>query len=135
MSVVGLSHSYVSKKVLKASVDVKNKSSCFESVPRRGLSTKVDEFSNIKTLNEVIERSVKNYGTKNCLGTFVTTPTKKFDWVNYQEFGQLISTFRKVLAKHHIDKNTKVAMISNNRLEWAVATYAVMSIGGQIVPM
>lgn len=40
-----------------------------------------------------------------------------------------------MLAHHHVGRGDKVALISNNRVEWAVAFYAVASVGGSIVPM
>ena len=43
--------------------------------------------------------------------------------------------FRNVLVHHKIGRGDKVALISNNRVEWAVAFYAVASVGGSIVPM
>jgi long-chain acyl-CoA synthetase len=42
---------------------------------------------------------------------------------------------RSVLASHNIGRNDKVAMISDNRVEWAVTYFAANSLGAQIIPM
>lgn len=36
---------------------------------------------------------------------------------------------------HNIGKDDKVAMISDNRVEWAVTFFAANSLGAQIIPM
>jgi long-subunit acyl-CoA synthetase (AMP-forming) len=66
---------------------------------------------------------------------FGTRVGDKFEWMTYAEFGKQVQLFRNVLAHHKIGKNDKVAVISNNRVEWAVAMYAVAGVGGQLVPM
>ena len=55
--------------------------------------------------------------------------------MTYAEFGTKVELFRKVLHELGLGKDDKVAVISNNRIEWAVACFATASIGGQIVPM
>jgi long-chain acyl-CoA synthetase len=42
---------------------------------------------------------------------------------------------RSVLASHNIGMDDKVAMISDNRVEWAVIYFAANSLGAQIIPM
>lgn len=42
---------------------------------------------------------------------------------------------RSVLASHNIGIDDKVAMISDNRVEWAVIYFAANSLGAQIIPM
>ena len=66
---------------------------------------------------------------------FGTRVGSKYEWMTYAEFGKQVQLFRNVLAHHKIGKNDKVALISNNRIEWAVAFYAVAGVGGQLVPM
>jgi acyl-CoA synthetase (AMP-forming)/AMP-acid ligase II len=39
------------------------------------------------------------------------------------------------LYHHQVGRGDKVAIISNNRVEWAVAMYAVTGVGAQLVPM
>ena len=48
---------------------------------------------------------------------------------------RLLTFVDEILAEHNISKEDKVALISNNRLEWATIKYATVGLGGQIVPM
>jgi long-chain acyl-CoA synthetase len=42
---------------------------------------------------------------------------------------------RSVLSSHNIGQDDKVALISDNRVEWAVTYFAANSLGAQIIPM
>lgn len=84
------------------------------------------------TLVDMQIKSCKHNYKHPCLGT---RNGKSFDYITYGEFGEQVDKFRGVLAKHNIGKDDKVALISNNRVEWAVSYYAANSLGAQIVPM
>ena len=60
---------------------------------------------------------------------------KSFDWITYGEFNREVQKFRNVLVHHNIEKGDNVAVIANNRVEWAVACYACNGVGAAIVPM
>ena len=51
------------------------------------------------------------------------------------EFGQQVDSFRGGLASLGVTKGDRVALISNNRVEWAVTAYATYGLGACIVPM
>jgi long-chain acyl-CoA synthetase len=72
------------------------------------------------------------YASRNAFGT---RNGDKFDWTTYKELGVMVQRFRNVLAHHNVGRGDKVSIISNNRLEWAVAMYAVTGVGAQLVPM
>lgn len=84
------------------------------------------------TLWELKEKAVKYYPTNPIFGT---KNGSKFDWITYSQFSKEVQLFRNVLLKYGVKKNDKVAVISNNRLEWAIAMYGAMSLGAQWVPM
>ena len=88
--------------------------------------------SNYDVIPDIMVNGVKNYADKQCLGTRVGDG---YEWITYSEFGELIDRFRRVLKKHKIERGDKVALISNNRVEWATAMYAVTGVGAQLVPM
>ena len=67
--------------------------------------------------------------------SFGTRVGNKYEWMSYRELGVQIQKLRNVLHHHNIKKNDKVSIISNNRVEWAVAMYAVATVGAQLVPM
>lgn len=78
-------------------------------------------------------KTCKLHANKNALGTF---KEGKYHWMTYLELDKAVSAFRSVLStKYDIKYGDKVALISNNRVEWAVSFYAVNSLGAQVVPM
>jgi len=84
------------------------------------------------TLPELQREACKAYKDRFCFGT---RSGQAFEWTTYSEFASDVENFRKVLAKFGISRGDKVALISNNRVEWAVVVYAVTGIGAQLVPM
>lgn len=66
---------------------------------------------------------------------FGTRVGDKFHWITYGIFGQMVEQFRHVLSRHRIGKDDKIAIISNNRVEWAVVMYAAAAMGAQVVPL
>ena len=58
-----------------------------------------------------------------------------WDWTTFEEFGDMIDKARGGLASLGIEKGDRVAIISDNRLEWAVGAYATYSLGAAWVPM
>src|ERR1700744_5227958 len=56
-------------------------------------------------------------------------------WTSYAELGKLVEQCRAGLAQRGVGRGDRVAVISNNRLEWAVAAYACFSLGAIYVPM
>jgi long-chain acyl-CoA synthetase len=56
-------------------------------------------------------------------------------WLTYNEIGKMVDDLRGGLASLGIKPKDRVAVISNNRLEWAIACFAVQSLGATYVPM
>jgi len=75
------------------------------------------------------------------LKTFPDQPlfgTKKgghWTWMTYLEFGKKTDAFRAGLAALGVKKGDRVAIIANNRPEWAIAAYACYGLGAAFVPM
>jgi long-chain acyl-CoA synthetase len=67
------------------------------------------------------------FGTKNAAG--------EYEWVTYAEVGKRVDAVRGGLAKLGIKKGDKVGVISANRTEWAVCSYATYGLGAAYVPM
>jgi acyl-CoA synthetase (AMP-forming)/AMP-acid ligase II len=86
------------------------------------------------TLVDLQAQSCTLFSDRPCFGSR-SDKGDKYVWVTYGEFGRRVEKFRNVLVHHRIGKGDKVALISNNRVEWAVAFYAVASVGGSVVPM
>jgi long-chain acyl-CoA synthetase len=85
------------------------------------------------TLVQMLEDSVARWRDKPLFG--VREPAGGWRWVSYAEFGALVDAFRAVLAERGVGPGDKVAVISNNRLEWAIGCYATYGRGAAYVPM
>jgi long-chain acyl-CoA synthetase len=58
-----------------------------------------------------------------------------WEWMTYADFGKLVDGARGGLAALGVGKGDRVAVISNNRLEWAVGAFATYGLGASYVPM
>lgn len=85
-----------------------------------------------ENLVEMFERSIKLFGPRELFGT---KTDGHWTWTTFDEFGKQVDGFRGGLASLGIKQGDKVAIISNNRVEWAVAYYACASLGAALVPM
>ena len=95
-------------------------------------SPELEKKYSFKTLVQMQEASVKKFADSPLFGT---KKGSQFEWMKFSEFGKCVQLFRNVLIHHNINKGDKVAVISNNRVEWAVAYYATNSLGASFVPM
>lgn len=66
---------------------------------------------------------------------FGTKRNGAWEWITYSQFAADVDRARAGLAQIGIGKGDRVAVISNNRVEWAVGAYATYTIGGSWVPM
>ena len=84
------------------------------------------------TLTEMFLNTVKTYGSK-------TTLMKKVDGqyqgITYQEFGEKVKNFALGLASLGVKKGDRVALLSENRPEWAISDLAILSLGAINVPI
>lgn len=55
--------------------------------------------------------------------------------VSYREFGDLVEDLAHGLAAMGLKSRERVAILSENRVEWPIVDFAVMSIGGIVVPV
>jgi long-chain acyl-CoA synthetase len=85
-----------------------------------------------KTLVEVCEASVGAYGSRPLFGT---KKGGRWRWTTYDEFGSLVARFRGGLSSVGLVPGDRAAIVSNNRLEWAVAAFACYGLGVAFVPM
>jgi long-chain acyl-CoA synthetase len=88
-------------------------------------------FSN---LVEMLESSVARFADRALFGA-LQLPGDTIHWTTYREFGEMVSRLRAGLDKLGVRHGDAVAVISNNRLEWAVGAHATMSLGAHYVPM
>jgi len=86
-------------------------------------------FSN---LVEMLEQSVERFGDRPLFGT---RRPEGWVWLSYDAFFQQVLRCSTLLAKLGIVKGDRVAIISNNRVEWPIAAYAAHRLGATVVPM
>lgn len=87
------------------------------------------EFTN---LVHVLQSAVQQYGSRPLFGV---PRDGAFAWTTFQEFGRLVDRFRAGLSSLGVTRGDAVAVISNNRLEWAVGAHACYGLGATYVPM
>jgi long-chain acyl-CoA synthetase len=58
-----------------------------------------------------------------------------WDWTTYAEFREAVDQARGGLASLGVGAGDRVAIISDNRVEWAVGAYATYTLGAAWVPM
>jgi long-chain acyl-CoA synthetase len=85
-----------------------------------------------ENLVDMFERSVKAFGPRQLFGT---KKNGQWGWTTYAETGKQVEAFRAGLVALGVKRGDNVAIISNNRVEWAVAAYACFGIGAALVPM
>ena len=85
-----------------------------------------------KTLAQVFDQSVAAHGPRPLFGA---KKGGKWDWMTYAEFGGKVERLRAGFASLGIERGDRVAIISNNRPEWAIAGYACNGRGAAFVPM
>jgi len=87
----------------------------------------------ISTLVELYQNSTTAFAKNPLIGR--RNEDGSWAWTSYEEFGDMIDKARGGLASLGIEKGDRVAIISDNRLEWAVGAYATYSLGAAWVPM
>ncbi|TNF32683.1 MAG: long-chain fatty acid--CoA ligase [Deltaproteobacteria bacterium] len=89
----------------------------------------MDTFEN---LVDMFEKSTRKYA-KNPL--FGVKKGGVYRWMTYEDVAEAVDAFRGGLASLGVGQGDRVAVISDNRPEWAVGAYAVYGLGAQYVPM
>src|SRR5947209_8199324 len=80
----------------------------------------------------MLQRSVAQHRTRPALGM---REGPAFRWINYRELGERVDACRSALRAMGIGRGDRVAVIANNRVEWAIACYATYGCGAAWVPM
>ena len=66
---------------------------------------------------------------------FGTRISSGWQWTSYTQFAELVAKARSGFAALGVGHGDRVAIISNNRLEWAVCAFAVYTRPAVYVPM
>lgn len=85
-----------------------------------------------ENLNELYDHAVTSFADNRLFGT---KRDGEYRWITYADFRELVEQFRGGLADLGVGRNDTVAIIANNRVEWAVAAYATYGLGARFCPM
>ncbi|MFO0696388.1 MAG: long-chain fatty acid--CoA ligase [Polyangiales bacterium] len=85
-----------------------------------------------KTLIEIYLNAQKNFAER---PLFATKQAGAWKWMDYAEFGRQVDAMRSSLSGLDVKAGDRVAIISNNRPEWAVAAYATYGLRGIFTAM
>lgn len=86
-----------------------------------------------QTLVELFQNSVEDFGAKEAFGEKQSDGSWK--WVHFAEVGRMVEDARGGLALLGVGPGDKVAIVSDNRVEWAVLAFATFGLGAAYVPM
>ena len=85
------------------------------------------------TLISMFERSVQNYGSKPALAHKPKGGT--YEDISYTELGESVDAFSKGLNALGVQKGARIAILSENRPEWAISDFGILKAGAVNVPM
>ena len=91
-------------------------------------------LTRFETLHELQVRSCAVFRDNPLFGTY-DPATESFEFETYGDFEQQVHTSRRVLQHLGVSPFDKIALIANNRWEWAALTTAAHSLRASVVPL
>ncbi|MBA2664985.1 MAG: long-chain fatty acid--CoA ligase [Bradymonadaceae bacterium] len=85
-----------------------------------------------KTLVDVYQNSTRQFADRQLFGT---KGEGGYAWTSYGQFAQQVEHFRGALATLGVGRGDTVAVICDNRVEWAVGAFATYTLGARYCPM
>ncbi len=85
-----------------------------------------------ETLVEIYEHAVRDFADRPLFGT---KEGGEWRWMTYREFAKQTDEIRGGLAALGVKAGDTVAVIANNRPEWAICAYAAYGLGAKYAPM
>ncbi len=87
--------------------------------------------AHFKNLAKMQEKSCQQFANNPLFGTKVNG---EWSWLQYGDFAKDVVAMRGFLASIGVTKDDRVAIVSNNRVEWAVCGYATFGLGAWYAP-
>ena len=81
----------------------------------------------------MLEHSIQHYGSKPALAHKPKGST--YQDISYAELGESVDAFSKGLTALGVQKSDRVAILSENRPEWAITDFGTLKAGAVTVPM
>jgi long-chain acyl-CoA synthetase len=85
-----------------------------------------------ENLVDVFDHATSHFGSRELFGT---KKNGTWVWTKYSDFAEQVHKARGGLASLGVERGDKVAIIADNRVEWAVIAYACFGLGAAMVPM
>src|ERR1700719_2489691 len=85
-----------------------------------------------ENLVDIFDHATKEFGPRELFGT---KTNGVWVWTSYTQFAEATGKVRGGLASIGVARGDKVAVIADNRVEWAVIAYACFGLGAAMVPM
>jgi long-chain acyl-CoA synthetase len=86
-----------------------------------------------KSLPDLFEASIARFTANPLFGAKQNDGS--WSWLSYGDFGEQVGQARAGLAGLGVGTGDRVAVIADNRVEWAVGAYGTYTLGGAWVPM
>jgi len=90
------------------------------------------DSSEIKTLNELFLTAVAKHAKPDC---FLFKSEGQYQGVSSQEALRKVAALASLLGRLHVERGDRVAILSENRVEWALTDYALLGMGAIPVPI
>jgi long-chain acyl-CoA synthetase len=88
--------------------------------------------SEIRTLNELFLKAVARHAKPDC---FLYKSEGRYQGVSSQEALRKVAALASVLSRLGVERGDRVAILSDNRVEWALTDYALLGLGAIPVPI
>lgn len=87
----------------------------------------------IPSLVEVWEQSSRRFAERNALAE--RSPGGEWVWSSFTDVAARVDRCRAGLARLGVSPGDRIAILSDNRIDWVVACYAIYGLEGALVPM
>ena len=84
------------------------------------------------TINQMVQNTIQQHGSETALSHKVD---KEYQDISYATLAERIKHFCLGLTELGLQKGDRVALLSENRPEWAITDLAILASGGVTVPM
>lgn len=85
------------------------------------------------TLTSMLAHAIQHYGDKPALAFKPKGGT--YQDISYTALGESVAAFQNGLSSLGVEKGERVAILSENRPEWAIADFGILAAGAITVPM
>ena len=85
------------------------------------------------TLTSMLTHAIQHYGDKPALAFKPKGGT--YQDISYTALGESVAAFQNGLSSLGVEKGERVAILSENRPEWAIADFGILAAGAITVPM